>query len=68
MLPPLAWMLAASLCEVHLLVVFHVAAFDCEHLDDGNEALHNILGGEDTVMFNFRDKVGQTYHNLEFYF
>ena len=56
-------MLAAS-----LLVVFHVAAFDCEHLDDGNEALHNILGGEDTVVFNFRDKVGQTYHNLEFYF
>ena len=29
---------------VHLPVVVHVVALGHEHLDDGEEALHNILG------------------------
>ena len=42
---------------VRLLVVVHVAALGREHLDDGEEALHNILGVKDTVASNNRNEV-----------
>ena len=56
-----------DLCDISLLVVVvYVAALKREHLDDGDELLHNIHGGEELVVLNQRDKVRQTCHNLKF--
>ena len=42
---------------VHLLVVVLVTNLSHEHLDDGEEALHNILGVKDTATSNKRNEV-----------